>query len=91
MPGKRRHERLSPEMAAGRGCWGRGPERGAAKGFEGSKPPKGVCILHFNRQLFEALPGKTSARREKFSDEMRKKLDYEGFLGYTSTGFESGG
>jgi len=47
--------------------------------------------LHFNGQLFGVLPGKIPARRENFSDEMRKKLDYEGFLGYTSTGFESGG
>lgn len=91
MPGNGRYERLSPEKAAGRGCGGRGSERGAAEGFEGSKPPKGACILHFNGQLFGALPGKIPARREKFSDEMRKKLDYEGFLGYTSTGFESGG
>ena len=91
MPGEGRHERLSPERAAGRGCGGRGPERGAAKGFEGSKPPKGACILHFNGQLFGALPGKIPVRREEIFREMRKKLDYERILGYTSTGFESGG
>jgi hypothetical protein len=91
VPGEGRHERLSPEKAAGRGCGGRGPERGAAKGFEGSKPLKGACILHFNGKLFGDLPGKFLVRREEIFHAMRKKLDYERFLGYTSTGFESGG
>jgi hypothetical protein len=47
--------------------------------------------LHFNAAIFPEHIGKKSNPAEEIFPEMRKKLDYERFLGYTSTGFESGG
>jgi|WetSurMetagenome_2_1015567.scaffolds.fasta_scaffold41693_3 hypothetical protein len=67
------------------------PEKIARKGFGGSEGLKRACILHFNATIFPGLFKKNLAAPGEFLPEMLKKLDYERFVGYTSTGFESGG
>jgi hypothetical protein len=52
---------------------------------------KRAYILHFNAAIFLGHIEKILAPLKKFSPDMRKKIDYERFLGYTSTDFESGG
>jgi hypothetical protein len=47
--------------------------------------------LHFNATIFPGRIEKILTPLKKLLPEMRKKIDYERFLGYTSTGFESGG
>jgi hypothetical protein len=47
--------------------------------------------LHFNAAIFPRASEKKSDAAEEILPEMLKELDYERFLGYTSTGFESGG
>jgi len=66
-------------------------EKIARRGFGGSQVPKRACILHFNAAIFPRSVEKKFDIAEEILPEMRKKLDYERFLGYTSTGFESGG
>jgi hypothetical protein len=70
---------------------GRKLEKIARRGFRGLKAPKRACILHFNAAIFPRSIEIKSDAAEEMLPEMRKKLDYERFLGYTSTGFESGG
>jgi hypothetical protein len=67
------------------------PEKIARRGFGSSAALKRACILHFNATIFPGLFKKDLAAPGKILPQMLKKLDYERFLGYTSTGFESGG
>jgi hypothetical protein len=53
-------------------------------------PERGIYLAFRGRNIFKDTSKKSRLPEEIFI-EMRKKLDYEGFLGYTSTGFESGG
>jgi hypothetical protein len=67
------------------------PEKIDRVGFAGSKTPKGACILHFNKRFYPLTCRRNSCTGEEKFTEMLKNLDYERILGYTSTGFESGG
>jgi hypothetical protein len=89
-PWKHRHDRHSPERHVIRGVGGRRLEKIARKGFGGLSAPKRAYILHFNAAIFQGHTEKILTPLKKFLPDMRKKIDYERFLGYTSTGFESG-
>ena len=78
-------------MPVARGVGGRCPEKIGGIGFAGTATPKGACILHFNEAIFRAVSRKIFSFCAENFFEKRKKLDYEGILGYTSTNFESGG
>ena len=78
-------------MPAARGVGGRCPEKIDSSGFEASGTLKGAYILHFNEAIFRAASRKIFSFCAENFFEKRKKLDYEGILGYTSTNFESGG
>jgi hypothetical protein len=56
-----------------------------------AQPPERGMYLAFQREKFSGTHRTNPTFRENFFTEMLKKLDYERFLGYTSTGFESGG
>jgi hypothetical protein len=66
-------------------------EKIARKGFGGLIALKRACILHFNAAIFQGHIEEILTPLKNFLPDMRKKIDYERFLGYTSTDFESGG
>jgi hypothetical protein len=78
-------------MSVIRGVRRRRLEKIARKGFGGVIALKRAYILHFDAANFQGRIGKILAPLKKSSPDMRKKIDYERFLGYTSTDFESGG
>jgi hypothetical protein len=59
-------------------------------GLRAQTPERGMYLAFQLRNFFWDTSKKSCPLEEIFT-QMRKKLDCERFLGYTSTGFESGG
>jgi len=88
--GKGRHERLCPEKPAGSGI-GRAILKMAQRGVLRAQSPERGMYLAFQRGNFLHSRTKSFFPCTGNFFEKRKKLDYEGILGYTSFNFESGG
>ena len=81
---------LAPKVPSSAEFEGAGRKMAQGRGLRAKNPERGM-YLAFPLRDFSKDTSKKSCLLEKISIEMRKKIDYERFFGYTSTGFESGG
>jgi hypothetical protein len=80
---------LAPKAPSSAGLEGVGRKIAQGLCLRDNLPERGIYLAFQGSTIFKDTPKKIHLLEEIFI-EMRKKLDCEGFLGYTSTGFESG-